>query len=96
MVSIPRPVDAHLPLAVSVNTDGGGLEGVFSQQSSLKLSVLGLGVFDGILNNTVRPLLIQISRSLLDPLLRLLGIRLNGTDIQIQDVTLTNRNPLVL
>lgn len=96
-VSIPRPVDAHLPLMVtSINVGSSGLESVFSQQSSLKLSVLGLGVFDGILNNTVRPLLVQISRSLLDPLLRLLGIRLNGTDILIQDVTLTNRHPLVL
>jgi uncharacterized membrane protein len=60
------------------------------------LSVLNLGLLNNVLSSLVSPLLAEIGRVLLDPLLNLLGIRLGGMDITLDDVQYRQAKPLAI
>jgi uncharacterized membrane protein len=49
-----------------------------------------------VISSIVSPLLAEIGRTLLDPLLNLLGISLGGMDITLDDVQYRQAKPLAI
>lgn len=90
---IDRPIAEHLPHVVSANGSAAGtFAQIFSNDTSIEVGPLPLGV----LSDVLRPLLVSLSQLLIDPLLNVLGIRLNNMDIIVDDVLLSNPAPLVI
>lgn len=98
--NLARPVADSLPQMQSVSSGlGDSLENTLASADALDIRVLGLdlgGVLDPVLSGIVSPLLGAIGRTLLDPLLKLLGIQLGGLDITVEDVQLHQAKPLVI
>lgn len=98
--SVADPVKDNLPQTQSVASPlGSSLENALGQSDALNvtvLSVLNLGLVNNVVSTIVRPLLSEIGRVLLDPLLNLLGIRVGGMDVMLEDVQYRQVNPLVI
>lgn len=98
--NIDRPVADSLPQTQSVSSSlGDSLENALGQPDAITVKLLGLdlgGILGGILNSVVSPLLGAIGKTLLDPLLKLLGIQLGGLDITIESISLGQPKPLVI
>jgi uncharacterized membrane protein len=60
------------------------------------LSILNLGILNNMISTIVSPLLSEIGRVLLDPLLNLLGIRVGGMDVTLDDVQYRQAKPLAI
>ncbi len=60
------------------------------------LSILNLGLVNNVVSTIVRPLLSEIGRVLLDPLLNLLGIRVGGMDVTLDDLQYRQAKPLAI
>jgi len=97
---VPHPVENHLPQMQSVSSPlGASLENALGQSNALNitvLSVLNLGLVNTVVSTIVSPLLAEIGRVLLDPLLDLLGIRVGGLDVTLDDVEYRQSKPLVI
>lgn len=97
---VEHPVEDHLPQTQSIDSPlGNSLENALSQPSALNvtvLSVLNLGLVNNVVSTIVRPLLAEIGRVLLDPLLDLLGIRVGGIEVTLDDVHYRQARPLVI
>ncbi|HEY8355049.1 MAG TPA: TadG family pilus assembly protein [Methylophilaceae bacterium] len=95
-----HPVTDHLPQQASVSSGlGGSLQNALGQKDTLEVKLLGilnLGLVNDVISLVVSPLLGEIGRVLLDPLLKLLGIRLGGLDISLESVQQHQTNPLVI
>lgn len=98
--AVAHPVNSHLPLTQTlVSPLGSSLQNVLGQPNSLTvtvLSILNLGLVNNVISAIVSPLLAEIGRVLLDPLLNLLGISLGGMDITLDDVQYRQAKPLVM
>jgi len=98
--SVAHPVEDHLPQTQSVASPvGSSLENALGQPSAVNvtvLSVLNLGLINNVVSTLVRPLLSEIGRVLLDPLLSLLGIRVGGMDVTLDDLQYRQAKPLVI
>jgi uncharacterized membrane protein len=98
--TVAHPVKDHLPLAQTVSSPlGSSLENALGRPNALTvtvLSVLNLGLINNVLSSIVSPLLSEIGRVLLDPLLNLLGIRLGGMDVTLDDVQYHQAKPLAI
>jgi uncharacterized membrane protein len=98
--SIPHPIEDNLPQTQSISSPlGGSLANALGQSNSLDITVLGilnLGLLNTVVSTIVSPLLSEIGRVLLDPLLNLLGIRLGGMDVTLDDVQYRQSKPLVI
>lgn len=78
---------------------GSSLESALGQPNALNvtvLSLLNLGLVNNVVSSIVGPLLSEIGRVLLDPLLDLLGIRIGGLDVTLDDVHYRQAKPLVI
>ena len=78
---------------------GSSLQNALGRSNALTitvLSVLNLGLINNVISSIVSPLLAEIGRVLLDPLLSLLGISLGGMDITLSDVQYRQAKPLVM
>lgn len=99
IMQIERPIIKNiLPLTPIIN---GALSNTFeqllSQPSALTVNILGLDLGVGsIVSNVVTPLLASISKLLLDPLLKVLGISIANMDVIVDDVILNNPSSLVI
>ena len=99
IMQIERPVKDSLPQKLSVaGSLSGSFEQLFSKPSALIVSVIGINlpVINTVVSSVVQPLLVQNSFSLLDPLLKLLGISVANMDIVVDGVILSNADPLVI
>jgi uncharacterized membrane protein len=98
--SVAHPVADHLPQMQSIDSPlGSSLENALGQPNALDvtvLSVLNLGLVNNVVSSIVGPLLSEIGRVLLDPLLDLLGIRVGGMDVTLDDVQYRQAKPLVI
>jgi uncharacterized membrane protein len=98
--NVDHPLKDHLPLSQTASSQlGSSLENALGQPNTLNvtvLSVLNLGLLNNVLSSLVSPLLAEIGRVLLDPLLNLLGIRLGGMDITLDDVQYRQAKPLAI
>lgn len=98
--NVDHPVADDLPQETSINSPlGGSLQNALSQPGSLDvtvLSILNLGLVNDVVSLIISPLLGEIGRVLLDPLLDLLGIKLGGMDVRLEGVHHHQANPLVI
>ena len=98
--TVAHPIKSHLPSALSVTSPlGSSLENVLGRQNALTivvLSALNLGLVNNVVSSVISPLLAEIGRVFLDPLLNLLGISLGGMDITLDDVQYRQAKPLVM
>jgi uncharacterized membrane protein len=98
--SVAHPVADNLPQMQSIDSPlGSSLENALGQPNALDvtvLSVLNLGLVNNVVSSIVGPLLSEIGRVLLDPLLDLLGIRIGGMDVTLDDVQYRQTKPLVI
>jgi uncharacterized membrane protein len=98
--TVAHPIKSHLPLAQSVTSPlGSSLENALGRQNALTivvLSALNLGLVNNVVSSVISPLLAEIGRVFLDPLLNLLGISLGGMDITLDDVQYRQAKPLVM
>jgi uncharacterized membrane protein len=98
--NVDHPLKGHLPMSQTASSQlGSSLENALGQPNTLSvtvLSVLNLGLLNNVLSSLVSPLLAEIGRVLLDPLLNLLGIRLGGMDITLDDVQYRQAKPLAI
>lgn len=98
--SVANPVEDNLPQTQTVSSPlGSSLENALGQPDTLNvtvLSALNLGLVNNVVSTIVSPLLSEIGRVLLDPLLDLLGIRVGGMDVTLEDVQYRQTKPLVI
>lgn len=98
--SVAHPVEDHLPQTQSIASPvGSSLQNALGQPNAVNvtvLSVLNLGLVNNVVSTIVRPLLSEIGRVLLDPLLNLLGIRVGGMDVTLEDLQYRQAKPLVI
>jgi uncharacterized membrane protein len=98
--TVPHPIDDNLPQMQSIDSPlGSSLENALAQPNAINvtvLSILNLGLVNNVVSTIVRPLLSEIGRVLLDPLLDLLGIRIGGLDVTLDDVHYRQTKPLVI
>jgi len=98
--SVANPVENHLPQMQSVSSPvGSSLENALSKSNALNvtiLSVLNLGLVNNVVSTLVSPLLAEIGRVLLDPLLNLLGIQVGGMDVTLEDLQYRQAKPLAM
>lgn len=99
-ITVPHPVAAHLPKTEPVSSPlGSSLQNALSQSNAVTVSVLnglGSGIINDVVGNTVGPLLGEIGSEFLDPLLKLLGIRLGGLDVTLEGIQLSQAKPLII
>ncbi|PKO54847.1 MAG: hypothetical protein CVU26_00400 [Betaproteobacteria bacterium HGW-Betaproteobacteria-2] len=98
--SVAHPVADDLPQLQTVTSPlGSSLQNALSQSGALDitvLSILNLGLVNDVVSAVISPLLGEIGRVLLDPLLELLGIRLGGLDVTLEGVQYHYSSPLVI
>lgn len=87
--AVEHPVSSHLPMAMNSYSGVGRSLAGFATQGSLNIEVLGvnLGLLDTIVTGLVVPLLAEVTRSVLDPLLKLLGINIAGITVILERVS---------
>lgn len=103
--NVNHPVADDLPQEASVDSPlGGSLQNALSQPGALDVAPLPSILPSTVINNLVSdvvslivsPLLGEIGRVLLDPLLSLLGIKLGGLDVTLEGVHHRQASPLVI
>ena len=98
--TVAHPVKANLPQTQSIASAlGSSLENALGQPDTLNVTLLGalnLGVVNNLVSTIVSPLLAEIGRTLLDPLLDLLGIRVGGLDVTLEDLQYRQAKPLAI
>lgn len=98
--AVPLPSRDHLPQTQSVSSSvGSSLQNALGQANSLDIRLLGalnLGILNTVVSTIVSPLLSEIGRTLLDPLLGILGITVGGLDVTLEDVQYRQPNPLAI
>lgn len=98
--SVAHPIEDNLPQMQSVDSPlGSSLENALGQPNALNVTILGalnLGLVNNVVSTIVGPLLSEIGRVLLDPLLDLLGIRIGGLDVTLDGVHYRQSKPLVI
>lgn len=103
--SVDHPVADDLPQEASIDSPlGGSLQNALSQSDALCVMLIGSmqceaglsGLINTVVSTLVSPLLGEIGRVLLDPLLELLGIKLGGMDVTLEGVHHHQANPLVI
>lgn len=98
--NIANPIDDHLSQTQTVVSPlGSSMENALSQPEALDvtvLSALNLGLVNTVIATVISPLLGEIGRVFLDPLLGLLGIQLGGMDITLDDIQYRQSKPLVI
>lgn len=98
--TVAHPVKANLPQTQSIASAlGSSLENALGQPNTLHVTLLGilnLGVVNSLVSTIVSPLLAEIGRTLLDPLLDLLGIRVGGLDVTLDDLQYRQAKPLAI
>ncbi len=87
---VAHPVADNLPTTQTISSPlGASLQNALNQSSAISvtvLSALNLALVNTVVSTIVSPLLGQIGKGLLDPLLALLGIRVGGMDVTLDDV----------
>lgn len=98
--TVQHPVASHLPQMQTVASPlGASLQNALNQPGSLDvtlLSFLNLGLVNTVVSTVVSPLLGELGRVLLDPLLGLLGIKLGGMDVTLEGIQYRQAKPLVI
>lgn len=98
--TVDNPVKVNLPQTqVAYSPLGSSLANALSQSDTITIKLLGvldLGLVNTVLSTIVSPLLAEIGRVLLDPLLNLLGIRLGGLEVTLEDLQYRQAKPLVI
>lgn len=97
--NVDHPVADHLPQTQTASSPlGSSLQTALSNApiSVSVANVLNTGLVNGIVSGTVSPLLGQIGKVLLDPLLNMLGIRLGGMDVTLEGLQAHQEKPLII
>lgn len=98
--TVDHPVDDHLPQTQTVASPlGESLAHALSDPDALDvtiLSALNLGLVNNVVATIVSPLLGEIGRVVLDPLLKLLGMQVGGLDVTLEDLHHYQAKPLVI
>jgi len=97
---VDHPVADNLPQTQAVSSPlGGSLEDALSGSGAVDvtvLSVLNLGLVNSVVSTVVTPLLGEIGRVFLDPLLEMLGIQVGGMDVTLEGVQVRQAEPLII
>lgn len=97
--SVDHPVGPHLPQSASTSSGvGDSLQHALSNPNLITVKVLGLdplGLLSALVRPIVAPLLGEIGRILLDPLLKLLGLELGKATVQLDAVQLRGERQLL-
>ena len=97
---VDHPVADNLPQTQAVSSPlGGSLEDALSGSGAVDvtvLSVLNLGLVNSVVTTVVTPLLGEIGRVFLDPLLEMLGIQVGGMDVTLEGVQVRQAEPLII
>lgn len=97
---VVRPAQDHLPQAQTTSTQvSSSMANALGQSSALKVKLLGLdllGIVGKVVEPIVRPLLVTLASSIIDPLLKLLGIQLGVLTVNLQGIQLIQPQPLVI
>lgn len=98
--TVAHPASDNLPQTQTVSSPlGDSLENALGQPGALDvtlLSALNAALVNSVVSSIVTPLLSEIGRVLLDPLLGLLGIRLGGMDVTLEGLQLRQSAPLLI
>lgn len=98
--AVPLPSRDHLPQTQSVSSSiGGSLQNALGQANTLDITLLGvlnLGILNTVVSSIISPLLSEIGRTLLDPLLGILGTTVGGLDVTLEDVQYRQAKPLAI
>lgn len=97
---VAHPTADSLPQTMTVASPlGDTLENALQQEDILSIPLLAPllePLVQGVINTLLAPVLGEIGRVLLDPLLEMLGIRLGGMDVTLHDIQLRQDKPLII
>ncbi|HZV61826.1 MAG TPA: TadG family pilus assembly protein [Methylophilaceae bacterium] len=98
--NVAHPTAENLPDTQSVGSSlDDSLENALQDQNILTIPLVGLllePVLELAVSTILAPLLGEIGRAVLDPLLEMLGIRLGGMEITLVDIQLKRAKPLII
>lgn len=74
------------------------MQNALSDPAAIQVTALGLNnsLLNSVVSQVVSPLLGEIGRVLLDPLLNLLGIKVGGMDVILMGVQIRQTQPLII
>jgi uncharacterized membrane protein len=97
---VAHPTADNLPQTqTTASALGDSVENALQQEDILTLPVLGpllAPLVEIAINSLLSPLLGEIGRTLLDPLLEMLGIHVGGMDVTLQSIQLRQEKPLII
>jgi uncharacterized membrane protein len=98
--NVAHPAKDNLPQTQTVSSPvGDSLEDALEDAGAVDvtvLSILNLGLINSVVSSVVSPLLGEIGRVFLDPLLELLGIKVGGMDVTLEGVQMRQEDPLII
>jgi uncharacterized membrane protein len=97
---VDHPIADHLPQTQTVSSPiGDSLEDALDDAGAVDvtvLSVLNTVLVNTVVSSIVTPLLGEIGRVFLDPLLEMLGIRVGGMDVTLEGLQMRQEDPLII
>jgi uncharacterized membrane protein len=97
---VDHPIADHLPQTQTVSSPiGDSLEDALDDAGAVDvtvLSVLNTALVNTVVSTIVTPLLGEIGRVFLDPLLEMLGIRVGGMDVTLEGLQMRQEDPLII
>jgi uncharacterized membrane protein len=94
---VDHPVADNLPQTQTVSSSvGDSLEDALSTPGVLEVNPLNIGLVNTVVSTVVTPLLGEIGRVFLDPLLEMLGIQVGGMDVTLEGVQVRQAEPLII
>lgn len=98
--SVARPAKNNLPQVRSTSTQvSSSLANALNLSSTLQVKLVGLdlfGIVGRVLEPVVRPLLVTLASTIIDPLLKLLGIQLGVLEVNLEGIQLIQPQPLII
>lgn len=103
--TVDNPADDHLPQTQTVSSSlSGSLQNALGQSGVITVSVVGadvLGTKSALINNSLvtnalSSIASQAGKTLFDPLLKVLGIRVGGMDVTLESLQMHQEKPLII
>jgi uncharacterized membrane protein len=102
--NVDHPTVENLPQTQTVSSAVGDTLEEALDNTSISVSALNIPLVNAVINNllglvitpVIKPLLAEIARVFLDPLLETLGIQLGGMDVTLEGLQMRQEEPLII
>lgn len=99
VIEVGNPIAGQLPRSVSTSTQlSSTFANMLGNEQSISVEVLGINlpIINQVVKGVAQPILVQAGAALIDPLMKIFGIRVGVIDVKLDDVRMGNPRPLVI